>query len=118
MICVFNDDGSMNGECGQFSGLMRFECRRLMLEKMKEIGCYRDTKPNPGQKLPLSQRTGDIIEPMLKPQWWVASKEMATKAADAVCPPLPPRPFPCTLDRRQRGCPAVVYLMLAVMSRV
>jgi valyl-tRNA synthetase len=84
MICVFNDDGSMNSECGQFSGLMRFECRRLMLEKMKEIGCYRDTKPNPGQKLPLSQRTGDIIEPMLKPQWWVASKDMATKAADAV----------------------------------
>ena len=55
-----------------------------MVEKMKEIGCYRDTKPNPGQKLPTSQRTGDVIEPMLKPQWWVASKDMATKAADAV----------------------------------
>lgn len=77
----------MNSECGPFAGLMRFECRRLMLEKMKEIGCYRDTKPNPGQKLPLSQRTGDIIEPMLKPQWWVASKDMATKAADAVRAP-------------------------------
>jgi valyl-tRNA synthetase len=58
-----------------------------MLEKMKEIGCYRDTKPNPGQKLPLSQRTGDVIEPMLKPQWWVDSKDMATKAADAVRAP-------------------------------
>jgi valyl-tRNA synthetase len=87
MICVFNDDGSMTSDCGQFAGLMRFECRRLMLEKMKELGCYRDTKPNPGQKLPLSQRTGDVIEPMLKPQWWVDSKDMATKAADAVRPP-------------------------------
>jgi valyl-tRNA synthetase len=87
MICVFNDDGSMSSDCGQFAGLMRFECRRLMLEKMKEIGCYRDTKPNPGQKLPLSQRTGDVIEPMLKPQWWVDSKDMATKAADAVRAP-------------------------------
>ena len=93
MICVFNDDGSMNSECGPFAGLMRFECRRLMLEKMKEIGCYRDTKPNPGQKLPLSQRTGDIIEPMLKPQWWVASKDMATKAADAVRPPCASPPL-------------------------
>jgi valyl-tRNA synthetase len=87
MICVLNDDGSMTQDCGQFSGLMRFECRRIMLEKMKEIGCYRDTKPNPGQKLPLSQRTGDVIEPMLKPQWWVDSKDMATKAADAVRSP-------------------------------
>jgi valyl-tRNA synthetase len=93
MICVFNDDGSMTSDCGQFAGLMRFECRRLMLEKMKEMGCYRDTKPNPGQKLPLSQRTGDVIEPMLKPQWWVASKDMATKAADAVrAPALYPPP--------------------------
>jgi valyl-tRNA synthetase len=95
MICVFNDDGSMTSDCGQFAGLMRFECRRLMLEKMKEMGCYRDTKPNPGQKLPLSQRTGDVIEPMLKPQWWVASKDMATKAADAVRAPTCHPPPAC-----------------------
>ena len=29
-------------------------------------------------------RTGDIIEPMLKPQWWVDCSGMAKRAADAV----------------------------------
>ena len=29
-------------------------------------------------------RTGDIIEPMLKPQWWVNCSGMAQRATDAV----------------------------------
>ena len=34
--------------------------------------------------LPLCSRSKDVIEPMLKPQWWVDCGSMAGRAADAV----------------------------------
>jgi valyl-tRNA synthetase len=39
---------------------------------------------NPGMRLGVSSRTKDIIEPVLKPQWWVDSKQMASEACKAV----------------------------------
>jgi valyl-tRNA synthetase len=34
--------------------------------------------------LGICQRSGDIIEPMLKPQWYVSCAEMAKRSTDAV----------------------------------
>ena len=35
-------------------------------------------------RLGVCSRSGDVIEPLLKPQWWVDCKSMAKRAADAV----------------------------------
>ena len=35
-------------------------------------------------RLGLCSRSNDVIEPMLKPQWWVSCSNMAKRAADAV----------------------------------
>ena len=35
-------------------------------------------------QIPICTRTGDIVEPLLKPQWYVDCKEMAARAVDAV----------------------------------
>lgn len=32
----------------------------------------------------LCSRSGDVIEPLLKPQWWVRTQESATASAQAV----------------------------------
>ena len=40
-------------------------------------------RDNPMQ-LPLCSRSGDVIEPRLKPQWWVDCKDMAARAAQTV----------------------------------
>ena len=34
--------------------------------------------------LGVCSRSGDVIEPLLKPQWWVNCKTMAARAVDAV----------------------------------
>lgn len=49
---------------------MRFDCRLKMEEDMKKMGIYRDKKPNP-MRLGFCSRSKDVIEPMIKPQWYL-----------------------------------------------
>ena len=35
-------------------------------------------------QIPVCSRTGDIVEPLLKPQWYVDCTEMASRAVAAV----------------------------------
>ena len=55
-----------------------------MVEWLTEKGLFRGRKGNPGMQLAIGIRSGDVIEPMLKPQWWVDTKDMAAKAMAAV----------------------------------
>jgi len=82
-ITIFTDEGKMTADCGQFAGLMRFDARVAVLKALKEKGLFRGEADNP-MSIPKCSRTGDIIEPMLKPQWWVDCSGMAKRAADAV----------------------------------
>ena len=83
-INILNDDGSLNGACGQFAGMHRFSARYEVIKALKEKNLFKGTKANPGMRLGLSSRTKDVIEPVLKPQWWVDSKQMASEACRAV----------------------------------
>jgi valyl-tRNA synthetase len=82
-ITCINDDGLMSSECGSYSGKPRFDVRRQLLNDLKERGLYRDSKENE-MILPISSRSKDIIEPLLKPQWYVNSKTMAQRSIDTV----------------------------------
>ena len=42
-------------------------------------------------------KSGDVIEPVLKPQWWVNCKPLAEEAIKVRHPSLCPRPFSLTL---------------------
>ena len=42
------------------------------------------TPPYPMPVCPLDSRSKDIVEPLLKPQWYVSCAEMGKDAADAV----------------------------------
>lgn len=46
-------------------------------------GLYRGAKNNE-MRLGICSRTNDIIEPLIKPQWYVNCKDMAKEALDAV----------------------------------
>jgi len=81
-------DGSMApsvGELGspQYAGLDRFDCRRRLWADLEASGLALKTEDHP-QRVPLSQRSGEVIEPMLSDQWFVNTEEMAQKAIDAV----------------------------------
>lgn len=82
-INIFNDNGTVNANGGKFEGLMRFDARNQILAELKALGLYIDTKPNP-MSIPTCSRTGDVIEPLLKPQWYVNCQQMAADGIRAV----------------------------------
>uniref|UniRef100_A0A915A9X0 Valine--tRNA ligase n=1 Tax=Parascaris univalens TaxID=6257 RepID=A0A915A9X0_PARUN len=82
-ITIFTDDGEMNDKCGEFKGMKRFEAREAVLEALKKKGLYRDVKDNP-MIVPICSRSKDVIEPILKSQWYVRCDMMAERAKEAV----------------------------------
>lgn len=83
-INIFTDNGLLNENCGpEWKGIKRFDARALVIEKLKEKNLFVDQKDNE-MTIPLCSRSGDVIEPLLKPQWWVRQDEMAKEAIKAV----------------------------------
>jgi valyl-tRNA synthetase len=82
-VTVFDDFGNILPGNAQFSGLKRFHARKAVLEALKEKKLYIETKDNP-MVVPICDRSKDVIEPMLKVQWYVNCKDMAARAVNAV----------------------------------
>jgi valyl-tRNA synthetase len=82
-INILNDDGTLNDQAGPFVGMKRFDAREAVIAALKAKGLYVETKDNP-MSVPICSKSGDIIEPLLKPQWWVSCSKMAQDAMDAV----------------------------------
>ncbi|KZT01902.1 uncharacterized protein LAESUDRAFT_763338 [Laetiporus sulphureus 93-53] len=79
-INILNDDGTLNANAGKkFKGMKRFHARVAVVSALKEAGLYVETKDNPMQ-IPICSKSGDVIEPVLKPQWWVSCKPLAEEA--------------------------------------
>ncbi len=69
-INILNEDGTMNENCGKYAGLHRFKVRELIQKDLKELGLLKEKLPNK-MVLSLCSRSKDVIEPMMKPQWYV-----------------------------------------------
>lgn len=82
-INILNDNGTLNENAGEFAGMKRFTARRAVVEALKSKGLYVETKDNP-MTVPVCSRSGDIIEPIMKPQWWVNCKPLANAAVEKV----------------------------------
>ncbi|EGC32719.1 hypothetical protein DICPUDRAFT_49396 [Dictyostelium purpureum] len=82
-INLFTDEGIINENGGKFAGMKRFDCRNAVVEALKEKGLYKGMKDNK-MRLGICSRSKDIIEPMIKPQWYVKCDEMGAKALNAV----------------------------------
>ncbi|KAG2547987.1 hypothetical protein PVAP13_9KG145685, partial [Panicum virgatum] len=83
-INIFTDDGKINEMGGsQFEGMPRFSARTAVIDALKNKGLYRGTKSNV-MSLSLCSRSKDVVEPMMKPQWFVSCNSMAKGALDAV----------------------------------
>ncbi|KAK9469140.1 tRNA synthetases class I-domain-containing protein [Lipomyces arxii] len=82
-INILNDDGTLNANCGEWAGTKRFDARKLVIEKLTEKGLFVDKKDNE-MTIPRCAKSNDVIEPVMKPQWWVRQKEMGKAALDAV----------------------------------
>ena len=84
MINILSDDGTINAEGGEmFSGMHRFLARRRVEEKLKELNMFVEKKDN-AMKVPKCSRSGDIIEPVLRPQWWLDCSDLAKQGKQIV----------------------------------
>jgi valyl-tRNA synthetase len=83
MIEIFDLDGNVNAEGGQFQGMERFIARKAIKQKLDELGLARGGKSH-RMVIPRSDRTGTVVEPMLSEQWFVKTKPLAEPALEAV----------------------------------
>ncbi|KAL5288496.1 VARS family protein [Megaselia abdita] len=82
-ITIFNDDGYIIGDYGEFTGMKRFHARKLMMQRLTEMGLFKESVNHP-MVIPFCNRSKDVIEPMIKPQWYVKCGDMAKNAEEAV----------------------------------
>ncbi|KAK0444459.1 tRNA synthetases class I-domain-containing protein [Armillaria borealis] len=80
VVNIMNDDGTFNEHAGKrFKGMKRFHARVAVVEALNQAGLFVETKDNP-MMIPICSKSGDVIEPILKPQWWVNCKPLAEEA--------------------------------------
>lgn len=109
-INILNDDGTLNANAGEFKGMKRFSARRAVVDALKAKGLYVETKDNP-MVVPVCERSGDVIEPVMKPQWWVNCQPLAKAAVEkvrqedmAIEPPQSKREFFRWMENIQDWC--------------
>ena len=66
-----------------YQGLDRFDARKLILEHLEASGLLVEAKDH-AMTVPVSQRSGSVIEPRLSDQWFVKIQPLADKAIAAV----------------------------------
>jgi len=57
----------------------RYDCRDMLLGDLKGMSLYRGQEANPGMRLGMCSRSKDVVEPLLKPQWYVNCDDLAKK---------------------------------------
>ena len=76
-ICIMNDDATMNSNCPKkYQGLTREKCREVLLEDLKNAGLLLEIEPLV-HEVGHSERTGVMVEPMIKKQWFVNMESLS-----------------------------------------
>ena len=83
-VNIFTDDGIVNSNGGPiFDGQKRFDARYGVIAELEKRGLYVGKKDNE-MSIPLCDKSKDVIEPLLKPQWWMEMKPLAEPALEVV----------------------------------
>lgn len=83
MLNIMNKDATLNEEAGPYAGMERFAARKAVLADLEKEGLLAETRPH-SMSVGISQRGGEIIEPLLSEQWFVDVSGMAAQALAAV----------------------------------
>jgi valyl-tRNA synthetase len=83
VIDVMTDDGHMNPAAGPYAGLTRADARARILADLEAAGDLVEARPH---EMVIGQcsRSGDVVEPRIKTQWFIDVKPMAELAMTAV----------------------------------
>ena len=78
-INVMNEDGTMNDKCGKYAGMDRYECRKAIIDDLKEEGFLIKIKEH-DHAVGTCYRCHTTIEPRLSEQWFVKMDKLAEPA--------------------------------------
>lgn len=81
---ILDDEGNIF-QCGNpaFDGMPRFKARDEIITALQNMRLYRGKEPHQ-MTLPICSRSGDVVEPRIKTQWFLRIKDLARKAIEAV----------------------------------
>ena len=83
IISAIDKDGRMNGQAGILAGAHRDAARKKAIEVLKQKGLLVRQEPIT-HAVGIHDRCGTIEEPLVMRQWFMAMKELARPAIDAV----------------------------------
>ncbi|MFL2840443.1 MAG: valine--tRNA ligase [Pseudohongiellaceae bacterium] len=84
LINILTDDATLNENAPiAYQGMDRFDARNQIITDLKTAGLLEKIEPHK-LKVPRGDRSGVVIEPYLMDQWYVAIKELAKPAIEAV----------------------------------
>ena len=77
LTCI-NYDGTMNDKALEFEGKDRFECRKLLIKKLTKNGYIKKVETQKSN-INYSERSNEVIEPLLSLQWFMKMEKIAKK---------------------------------------
>ena len=82
LVAVLDEEGRVNANGGPYAGLDRFEARTAILRDLEAAGDLLGAAPHE-LILGRCQRSNDVIEPMLRTQWFIRTGPLAEQALAA-----------------------------------
>ena len=82
-ICILNDDGTIGDKGGKYAGMERYAARKAIVKDLEEQGFLVSVEPH-SHHVGTHDRCHTVVEPMVKPQWFVKMDELAKPAIDVL----------------------------------
>ncbi|KAF6779742.1 hypothetical protein AHF37_00834 [Paragonimus kellicotti] len=86
ILNMLDSAGRVTALGGEFVGLPRFTARQRLVERLSELGLYRKREDisltGDVTVLPICSRSGDVIEPLVREQWFVRTTQIAEQATE------------------------------------
>lgn len=81
IVKVLDESARMNENASKYAGLDRYECRKALVNDIKENGHLQKIEKFV-HSVGHSERSGVVVEPMLSKQWFVKMKPLADKVIE------------------------------------
>ncbi len=82
-ISIMNEDGTMNHLAGKYEGMDRYECRKVLVKDLDDMGHLLKVKDHE-HAVGTCYRCHSVIEPRISDQWFVKMDDLAAKALRAI----------------------------------
>ncbi|XP_044269829.1 valine--tRNA ligase-like [Tribolium madens] len=83
LLQVIDEKGNLTPVCGEFAGIGRFAARETLISLLDDQRLLRG-KEDHKMLVPICSRSKDIVEYLVRPQWFIKCAEMAREAVEDV----------------------------------